>query len=103
MRVPDRYPEVIVNCRNEDDVMAAVRMAREEGLKLSVCSGGHSWHANHLRDGVLLVNMHGMTDYDLDVGSMTGPAQLPQGLRPLLGSHYQGAQGLVPTTARMSR
>jgi FAD/FMN-containing dehydrogenase len=75
MRAPDRYPEVIVNCRNQDDAIAAVRLAREEGLKLSVCSGGHSWHANHLRDGALLVNMHGMTDYNVDPESKTGSAQ----------------------------
>jgi FAD/FMN-containing dehydrogenase len=74
-RLPERYPEVIVNCRSEDDVLGAVRMAREQNLKLSVCSGGHSWHANHLRDGALLVNMHGMTDYSVDLPSMSGSAQ----------------------------
>ncbi len=75
MRVPDRYPEAIVNCRNEEDVIGAVRLARQENLKLSVCSGGHSWHANHLRDGTLLVNMHGMTDYAVDPVARTGSAQ----------------------------
>ncbi len=75
VRVPDRYPEVIVNCNNEDDVIAAVQMARAEDLKLSVCSGGNSWHANHLRNGALLVNLHVMTDYQLDLDAMTGSAQ----------------------------
>ena len=41
--VPDRFPEVIVFASTEDDVGAAVRIARELGLRVAVRSSGHSW------------------------------------------------------------
>ena len=74
-RVPDRYPEIIVGALNADDVVAAVRLAREQGLQVSVRSGGHSWNANHLRNGVLLIDCHGLKDYHVDPDAMTGWAQ----------------------------
>lgn len=51
---PDRYPELIVRATSQDDVVAAVRIARERGLKVAVRSGGHSWTASGVRDGVLI-------------------------------------------------
>ena len=35
-RKPDRYPDVIVRVNNEQDVVKAVRLAREQGLKVDV-------------------------------------------------------------------
>ena len=32
-------------------------LARREGLQVTVRSGGHSWAANHLRDGGLLIDL----------------------------------------------
>ncbi len=58
--LPDRHPQVIVRPRDVDEVVAAVRLARREGLQVTVCSGGHSWAANHLRDGVLLIDLSGL-------------------------------------------
>lgn len=74
-RVPDRYPEVIVSVRDEGDVVAAVTLAREEGRQISVCSGGHSWNTNHLRDGTVLINCNGLSDYAVDASAKTGWAQ----------------------------
>jgi FAD/FMN-containing dehydrogenase len=74
-RVPDRHPEIIVGALNADDVVAAVLLARDKGLRVSVRSGGHSWNANHLRDGVLLIDCHGLQDYHVDPNTMTGWAQ----------------------------
>ncbi len=51
---PDRYPEVIVRPTGEEDVVAAVRLARERGLKVKARGGGHSWTASHIRDGMLI-------------------------------------------------
>ncbi|MEU1801596.1 FAD-binding protein [Streptomyces sp. NPDC019937] len=53
---PDRFPEVLVRARDEDDVVAAVRLARDEGRQMAACSGGHSWSGSHLRDGIVPVN-----------------------------------------------
>jgi FAD binding domain-containing protein len=47
-RVPKRYPDVVVQARNEQDVVSAVRLARQRGLKVAVRSGGHSWAATFL-------------------------------------------------------
>jgi len=38
----DGYPAVIVRCVDAEDVIAAVTFAREQGMTLSVRSGGHS-------------------------------------------------------------
>jgi FAD/FMN-containing dehydrogenase len=69
--VPDRYPEVIVLANNDDDVVAAVRLAREEGLQIAVRSGGHSWSGSHLRDGTVLIDLSNLRHVavDRDIGS----------------------------------
>jgi FAD/FMN-containing dehydrogenase len=43
VRLPDRYPAVIVQARSVDDVEAAVRYAAAHGLRVGARSGGHSW------------------------------------------------------------
>ena len=37
----DRRPALIARCANADDVVAAVNLAREQGIPLSVYGGGH--------------------------------------------------------------
>ncbi|MFF3145634.1 FAD-binding oxidoreductase [Streptomyces sp. NPDC057927] len=73
--VPDRYPEVIVLANNEDDVVAAVRLARVEGLQIAVRSGGHSWSGSHLRDGTVLIDLSNLRHVTVDREAMTGTAQ----------------------------
>lgn len=51
---PDRYPEVIVRVASEQDVVQAVRYAKEHGLKVSARSGGHSFTGAALRTGLLI-------------------------------------------------
>jgi hypothetical protein len=53
-RMPDRYPDVIVRVANEQDVVAAVRYAREHGLKVKAVGGGHSYTNSAIRDGMLI-------------------------------------------------
>src|SRR5207244_2517333 len=55
--VPDRFPDVVVQAASEQDVVRAVRLARAEGLRIGVRSGGHSWVGNHVRDGGLLLDL----------------------------------------------
>ncbi|MGW2374749.1 FAD-binding oxidoreductase [Kitasatospora sp. NPDC001683] len=73
--VPNRYPEVIVLANNEDDVVAAVRLAREERRQIAVRSGGHSWSGSHLRDGTVLIDLSNLRHVTLDRETMTGTAQ----------------------------
>jgi FAD/FMN-containing dehydrogenase len=78
-RVPARYPDVVVEARNEDDVVAAVRLARQRGLKIAVRSGGHSWAAAFLRDGGMLIDVSRMCAFRVDAEART--ARLQPGLK----------------------
>jgi FAD/FMN-containing dehydrogenase len=78
-RVPSRYPEVVVQPRSDDDIVAAVRLARKHGLKIAVRSGGHSWAASFLRDGGMLIDLSGMREFTVDAEART--ARLQPGLR----------------------
>ncbi|GAA1001753.1 FAD-binding oxidoreductase [Subtercola frigoramans] len=74
-RVPERYPEVIVVATTDDDVVGAVRLARAEGLTVSVRSGGHSWSGSHLRNGTLLIDMANMRQVEIDVDQQIAAVQ----------------------------
>lgn len=58
--VPDRAPQIIVRAADEQDVMAAVRFAREHKLKVVVRGGGHNWSQPTLRHGGLLIDLTDM-------------------------------------------
>jgi FAD binding domain len=68
-RKPDRYPDAILLARTEQDVVAGVRWAKEQGLKISVRSGGHSWVGNGIRDDGLLIDMSRMQDIAVDAAA----------------------------------
>ena len=55
--LPQRFPDVIVQAHDTEDVVAAIRHARANGYQVGVRSGGHSWAASHLRDGGLLLDV----------------------------------------------
>lgn len=82
---PGRLPEVIVQPANVNEVIAAILRARKAGLKVSVCSGGHSWSANHLREGSLLIDMSRFNEYAIDRASLTATAGPGVGGSVLLG------------------
>ncbi|WP_376794908.1 FAD-binding oxidoreductase [Thermogemmatispora sp.] len=65
-RRPARYPAAILMATSEEDVVAGVRLAREQGLKVSVRAGGHSWAAWSLRDDALLIDLGGLRQIELD-------------------------------------
>lgn len=68
-------PEVIIEAVSESDVVNAVRLARDEGRKITVRSGGHSWAANHLRDGCVLLDLSRLKDFSIDSDNMTATVQ----------------------------
>jgi len=55
--LPERFPDVIVQAHDTDDVITALRYARANGDHVGVCSGGRSWVASHLRDGGMLLDV----------------------------------------------
>jgi FAD/FMN-containing dehydrogenase len=64
--VPDRYPEVIVQAVGADDIIAGIRYAKAHGHKVSIVSGGHSFAANHLRDGAVLLDLSRLDHVTID-------------------------------------
>lgn len=73
-RVPLRYPEVIVVARDDEDVVASLAYAKDHDLQVGVRSGGHSWAANHLRDGGLLLDMKAFDQATIDRHAMIAVA-----------------------------
>jgi len=73
-RVPERYPEVIVQAADADDIVAGLRYAKTNGLKVSIVSGGHSFAANHLRDGAVLLDVSRLDHASIDVEKRTAVA-----------------------------
>lgn len=73
-RLPDRFPDVIVQACDVNDVVAAVRLAKREGLRVGVRSGGHSWAGNHVRDGGMLLDVSRLSDSRVDPIAMVATA-----------------------------
>jgi FAD/FMN-containing dehydrogenase len=67
---PERYPDIIVRVAREEDAVAAVRLARERGLRVKARGGGHSWTASHVRDG-MLVDFSGFKEIAVDPEART--------------------------------
>jgi FAD/FMN-containing dehydrogenase len=70
-RVPDRFPDLIVQAADEEDVVAAVRAATEIGGGIGIRSGGHSWAGSHLRDGGVLLDVSALDAFEVDAEAMT--------------------------------
>jgi FAD/FMN-containing dehydrogenase len=62
----DRTPDLIVRCLTSADVKAAVDHAREGGMRLSVKGSGHSYAANSVADGGLLIDLSHMKNVSID-------------------------------------
>jgi FAD/FMN-containing dehydrogenase len=89
-RLPDRYPDVIVQARDVYDVVSAVRLAKREGLHIGIRSGGHSWSGNHVREGGLLLDVSRLQEVTVDKAAMqatTGPGKAGHELASTLGRH----------------
>ena len=87
---PARFPEAIVRAASEDDVVAAIGLARTRGLQVAVRAGGHSWVGSPLRDGSLLIDLSALRGVAIDAGSLTAsvqPAVTSSGLATALEPH----------------
>ncbi len=54
---PERVPQIIACAMDEQDVVAAVKFARANKLKVSIRGGGHNWCAPSLRNSGLLIDL----------------------------------------------
>ena len=62
----DRRPGLILRCTSTDDVVAAVDVARANGLSPSVRCGGHSVWGAAVSDGGLTIDLRGMREVTVD-------------------------------------
>ena len=74
---PNRYPDLIVQPRNAEDVAASLKFAQRNGLRVAVKSGGHHVWANFLRNDGMLLDLSQLHGVSIDAESrraQAGPA-----------------------------
>jgi len=71
----DRYPALIARCAGVADVIAAVKFARREGLRVAVRSGGHSFPGLSVCDDGLVIDLSLMKGIRVDPHARTARAQ----------------------------
>lgn len=62
---PERRPDLIVQARNEADVVETLRYARARRMPVAVRGGGHSYSATFLREGGILLDVSLLRGVDL--------------------------------------
>src|SRR5829696_10505126 len=71
----DRSPALIARCAGVDDVIAAVRFARDQGLLVAVRSGGHSYPGLSVCDAGIVIDLGQMKGIRVDPEGRTARAQ----------------------------
>ena len=89
-RDPGRRPDIVVQANDLGEVIAAVRQANQDDLHIGMCSGGHSWAQNHIRDGGMMLDLARLKSIEINPIQMTaviGPAVLAGELNLALVPH----------------
>ena len=91
-------PALLARCADGQDVITAIRAAREHGLPLSVRGGGHDWAGRALRHDGLVLDLSAMRGVTVDPATRTAvagggattddviTASAPYGLAPVTGT-----------------
>lgn len=97
----DRHPAMIVRCQGVADVIAALDLARSEGLPVTVRGGGQSIAGSSVADGALLVDLSRMRSVSVDPAPRT--VRVGAGATWGLVDHETQAFGLAVTGSVDSR
>ncbi|MDN5851864.1 MAG: FAD-binding oxidoreductase [Actinomycetia bacterium] len=62
----DKRPAAVVRCASVDDVVAAIRAAREHGLEIGVRCGGHGIVGHAVPDGGLMIDLTPLAQVRVD-------------------------------------
>jgi FAD/FMN-containing dehydrogenase len=96
----DRRPAVVARCTSTDDVVAALRWARESDLPIAVRGGGHSLAGHSTCDDGVVIDLGPMKRVDVDPVGRTAVAEAG-----LLWGEYDAAtqqHGLASTGGEIS-
>lgn len=67
----ERYPDIIVQVEDEQDVVATIDFARQNRLQIKTRSGGHCWSGSYLRDSGILLDLSRFQSVDIDPDGRT--------------------------------
>src|SRR5271170_6870041 len=88
-RRPSRFPLAVVTVSSEEDVKAAITLAKRLDSQVSIRSGGHSWAAWSVRDNAVLIDLVQLNSisYDDSTAIVTvGPATTGERLNSFLNT-----------------
>ena len=91
----DRRPALIARCAGTADVINAVNFARDNGLRVAVRGGGHSFPGHSVCDGGLVIDLSHMRSTRVDPAARTARAQA--GAKWIDFDHETQAFGLATT------
>jgi hypothetical protein len=86
---PGRQPDTIVEPQSVQDIIETIHYAKRHGKRVTICSGGHSWSANHLRNNSILLKMSRFNAYEINAKEMTAKAGPAVGGSDLLAELYK--------------
>ncbi|GES65094.1 FAD binding domain protein [Aspergillus terreus] len=73
-RRPKRYPIAVVKATCVEDIIEAVKLAKERKCRVAVRSGGHSWAAWSVRDESILIDLGNYKEWTVDAGNRVAQA-----------------------------
>jgi FAD/FMN-containing dehydrogenase len=73
--IADRHPAIVARCTRVEDVVAAVRFARDRDLVIAVRGGGHSVAGFSTCDGGMVIDLSGMRDVRVDPATRSARVQ----------------------------